>query len=215
MLLNLVPKCDFVWIVSCSSSNHTIWLLIFVAEKVLLLLVISLTAQIWCCGVSWHPSEIIWFLLRLVGIPNFWNNFYFLKWYKWCVCNYHLEHGWRKWDLMMFLQLLSWLEERATSMTWRCHWQEIHIDGLVQDCSNSIANALELLQFCTEPSKWCFWIIKGKARISGAGEICSPTLNAEVCVIIYIYIYIYICVCVHQEMRLKRSQDILIDILFN
>ena len=26
-----------------------------------------------------------------------------------------------------------------------------HIDGLVQDCSNSIANALELLQFCTKP----------------------------------------------------------------
>ena len=27
-----------------------------------------------------------------------------------------------------------------------------HTDGLVQDCSNSIANALELLQFCTKPS---------------------------------------------------------------
>ena len=33
------------------------------------------------------------------------------------------------------------------------------IDGLVQDCSNSIASALELLQSCTKPSKlsitWC------------------------------------------------------------
>ena len=28
-----------------------------------------------------------------------------------------------------------------------CH----NIDGLVQDCSNSIANALELLQSCTKP----------------------------------------------------------------
>ena len=28
------------------------------------------------------------------------------------------------------------------------------IDGLVQDCSNSIANALELLQSCTKPSIW-------------------------------------------------------------
>ena len=27
-----------------------------------------------------------------------------------------------------------------------------HFDGLVQDCSNSIANALELLQSCTKPS---------------------------------------------------------------
>ena len=29
---------------------------------------------------------------------------------------------------------------------------EFIIDGLVQDCSNSIANALELLQSCTKPS---------------------------------------------------------------
>ena len=28
---------------------------------------------------------------------------------------------------------------------------EKYFDGLVQDCSNSIANALELLQSCTEP----------------------------------------------------------------
>ena len=27
-----------------------------------------------------------------------------------------------------------------------------HIDDLVQNCSNSIANALELLQSCTKPS---------------------------------------------------------------
>ena len=30
--------------------------------------------------------------------------------------------------------------------------QVSRIDGLVQDCSNSIANALELLQSCTKPS---------------------------------------------------------------
>ena len=28
----------------------------------------------------------------------------------------------------------------------------VYIDGLAQDCSNSIANALELLQSCTKPS---------------------------------------------------------------
>ena len=34
------------------------------------------------------------------------------------------------------------------------------IDGLVQDCSNSIANAMELLQCCTKPSKLSFilWV---------------------------------------------------------
>ena len=35
--------------------------------------------------------------------------------------------------------------------TWNCHPP---IDGLEQDCSNSIANALELLQSCTKPSIW-------------------------------------------------------------
>ena len=29
-----------------------------------------------------------------------------------------------------------------------------HFDDLVQDCSNSSANALELLQSCTKPSSW-------------------------------------------------------------
>ena len=33
MLLNLLTKIDFIWIVSCSWSNHTILLLMFVAEK--------------------------------------------------------------------------------------------------------------------------------------------------------------------------------------
>ena len=30
------------------------------------------------------------------------------------------------------------------------------IDGLVQDCSNSSALAMELLQSCTKPSEWYF-----------------------------------------------------------
>ena len=35
----------------------------------------------------------------------------------------------------------------------QCHTYA-YVDGLVQDCSNSIANALELLQSCTMPSMW-------------------------------------------------------------
>ena len=31
-----------------------------------------------------------------------------------------------------------------------------HVDGLTQDCSNSIGNALELLQSCTKPLMWYF-----------------------------------------------------------
>ena len=34
----------------------------------------------------------------------------------------------------------------------RCRTNQYEIDGLAQDCSNSIANALELLQSCTKPS---------------------------------------------------------------
>ena len=32
-----------------------------------------------------------------------------------------------------------------------CSYCVLDIDGLVQDCSNSIANALELLQSCAKP----------------------------------------------------------------
>ena len=32
--------------------------------------------------------------------------------------------------------------------------RQFYIDGLTQDCSNSIANALELLQSCAKPSTY-------------------------------------------------------------
>ena len=36
----------------------------------------------------------------------------------------------------------------------------LHIDGLVQDCSNSTANAVELMQSYTKPSmKYIPWIM--------------------------------------------------------
>ena len=34
------------------------------------------------------------------------------------------------------------------------YWWYKYIDGLVEDVCNSIANALELLQLCTEPSTY-------------------------------------------------------------
>ena len=45
-------------------------------------------------------------------------------------------------------------------MLWLCrdyfasldYTSSVYIDGLAQDCSNSITNALELLQFCSKPS---------------------------------------------------------------
>ena len=58
-----------------------------------------------------------------------------------------------------------WIKTFLLTMCWsRIHdgmlvlWDTVHcqdyIDGLVQDCSNSIANALELLQSCTKPSTY-------------------------------------------------------------
>ena len=54
MLLNLVPKLNFIWIVSWSWSDHNILLLLYVAEKVLLLLVISLT------DIGWYLFCAYW-----------------------------------------------------------------------------------------------------------------------------------------------------------
>ena len=40
-----------------------------------------------------------------------------------------------------------------------------HVDGLVQDCSNSSALAMELLQSCTKPSMYGFGWITWNHRI--------------------------------------------------
>ena len=40
------------------------------------------------------------------------------------------------------------------------------IDGLVQDCSNSIANAMELLQSCTKPAVLSFFTILHWAHVA-------------------------------------------------
>ena len=39
------------------------------------------------------------------------------------------------------------------------HFATFYIDGSVQDCSNSIANTLGLLQSCTKPSIWCITLV--------------------------------------------------------
>ena len=53
--------------------------------------------------------------------------------------------------------LIKWhyQNEIMNDISWHITplWVELKINGLVQDCSNSIANALELLQSCTKPSR--------------------------------------------------------------
>ena len=42
----------------------------------------------------------------------------------------------------------------------------IHIDGLVQDCSNSSALAMELLQFCPKSSGYCYGDFRQAASLT-------------------------------------------------
>ena len=57
--------------------------------------------------------------------------------------------------LYMMCSQLNFVNEGAILLTY-IGWIRIHrhgyIDGLVQGCSNPIATAMELLQFCTKPS---------------------------------------------------------------
>ena len=53
-----------------------------------------------------------------------------------------------------------------------------YIDGLMQDCSNSIALAMELLQSCAKPSispflQWWWWIGVIRAPFQYKDHICS------------------------------------------
>ena len=64
-----------------------------------------------------------------------------------------------------------------------------YFDGLVQDCSNSSAVAMELLQSCTKPSI-CSFRLTGMvdlAAIIGTVKLVSRQFTN-----IYIYVYIYI-----------------------
>ena len=72
-------------------------------------------------------------------------------------------------------QIITWwnlVRSPGSTHVKGCHsndwseWQKCHnyIDGLAQDCSNSIANALKLLQCCSKPSAWD-WSWGGRATV--------------------------------------------------
>ena len=81
------------------------------------------------------------------------------------LCNNCLE---RKQFAMSWGQLepfkpLFFVVRQYVNMFIRRH---IHVNGLVQDCSNSIANALELLQSCTKPSMWLYTLVHSLVMMS-------------------------------------------------
>ena len=66
---------------------------------------------------------------------------------------------------------------RSTLQIVGCTVVVSYIDGLVQDCSNSIANALELLQSCTKPSMFgC------PPHMRGAHSVCCRVRPGYQCV---------------------------------
>ena len=69
----------------------------------------------------------------------------------------------------------------------------MRIDGLAQDCSNSIANTLELLQSCTKPSKSQIakfmeptWGPPGSCRPQMGPMLASWTLLSGICFDVFI-----------------------------
>ena len=58
----------------------------------------------------------------------------------------------------------------------------LYIDGLAQDCSNSNANALELLQSCTKPSI-CTCVTRPPCSLVGADIITSKPNDVYLCIL--------------------------------
>ena len=65
-------------------------------------------------------------------------------------------------ELLNQVNIRSLLTDRL-QMSVHVNKSILHIDGFAQDCSNSIANALELLQSCTKPTIWVHGMIKTDA----------------------------------------------------
>ena len=55
-------------------------------------------------------------------------------------------------QLFSFNSSFSYIPDEGSTSRWKADTKGIHMDGLVQDCSNSSALAMELLQSCTKPS---------------------------------------------------------------
>ena len=84
--------------------------------------------------------------------------------------------------------LVFWMEKFQLPEHSQCSEirQVTNIDGLVQDCSNSIANALELLQSCTKPSNYIFYVFSEKYSITDMSIL--PLLFDTGCQVDYLVI---------------------------
>ena len=102
---------------------------------------------------SLWSGEAIWHHKSLLGCEGEFN----IR-----VCSYQYRHSHYKDKQPFYLydgkpytgMCLYWISPGSFMLI-----KEFHIDGSVQDCSISIANALEILQSCTKPS--IYLVLKG------------------------------------------------------
>ena len=109
----------------------------------------SVTALCHCGNIVNPPAH------KLVLPTILWNWYAWLSMPRRCtirhrpLCWEHANSG------KKFLEISSipTAYSRELWINWRVRRR--NIDGFLQDCNISIANALELLQSCTKPSIWC------------------------------------------------------------
>ena len=78
----------------------------------------------------------------------------------------------------------AWYRQLSVNFsdTYQCILYHCHIDGLEQDCSNSIANTLELRQSCTKPS--IYYVMCDNVFLSEAyGYACNWWFFISLCII--------------------------------
>ena len=111
--------------------------------------------KIKCWGGCWWPGDFRW-SVETYWICKFPVQYYITMLIKhrpyfiiWNCIDVYVSLDLKLWRYHI-KQCISWLLFVYISPSW---WRSIkQLDSLVQDCSNSIANALELLQSCTKPS---------------------------------------------------------------
>ena len=90
------------------------------------------------------------------------------------------------------LQVMAWCHQLTSHYLKECsamHDLQWHMKGLVQDCSNSIALAMELLQSCAKPSIWCnLAIMNNKSMFSH--PCCLQTSLYDTLMKILVHIFV-------------------------
>ena len=81
--------------------------------------------------------------------------------FEWMVVqSQSLQHGviWHNITYSVSRRSIGWRKNRLSDTKSLVLNGEHHVDGVVQDCSISIAHSLEILQSCIKPSKCNFWV---------------------------------------------------------